>query len=132
MLANTSATVELHDSAAQPLYCNFVSIQSVSSLSSGGWVELHASSLSLSEKTYGMAPSYPQEASGLLMVACPAAGGVAQLALGGADAVSSVGVVNRSLTPGGAGDGATGPIIITYGNVMTGNSLKDNQRARGD
>jgi len=117
---NSSSTVTLTDSKGNGLPCNFVSMECGAGDSAlpNSFVTLHASSLAA--EVIGANNGWL--ASGTLGVMCPAAGGVAQLVLG-LDSVSSIGVVTS---------GTDVSAILTYGNVMVGNTLKDNQRPRGE
>ena len=114
---DTSTTVSLVDSEGTSLACNFVSVECLADAGQPtAIVSMHASSLASSPTV-----SIGESASGMLGTACPAGGGVAQLSIG-LDSVTDVGLVTS---------GAAVSAIVTYGNVMVGNSLKDNQRPRG-
>ena len=142
--------VDLVDSSGGALPCNFVSVDTSTGATKPTWVELHASSMTqwtgvpsgtmtipryasgggdsvpLAEATSG---TLGVGGSGLLMTACVGNGGTAQLPLGGGDSVKSVGL-RLAYNPASIADNVL--VILTYGNVRTGNTLKDDlARPRG-
>ena len=144
-------SVDLVDSSGGALPCNFVSVDTSSAAAAPTWLELHASSMGqLTGVGAGPDDTIPRYASGggqvvplaqetsgtlgvggsgLLMTACVGNGGTAQLPLGGGDSVKSVGL-RLAYNPASTADNVL--VILTYGNVRTGNTLKDDlARPRG-
>jgi len=120
LAANTSYTVDLTDSAGFSLPCNFISLEcsSAGSTTSPDWVLLSASSLASGTNAFDDVVG----GSGTLGVVANSQGGVAQLVTG----------MNAGLTTVGLQvSGAATVAFLTYGNVMVGNTLKDNQRPQG-
>ena len=148
--------VDLMDGSGKFLQGNFVSVEtSGSAADPPQWLELHASSMPnyrpqefdpLYSSATGNADCPPTAGrasgtdgagnpgglggSGLLMTACLGNGGTAQLPLGLADGVTQVGL-RLNYEPGATGSEDV-LVFLTYGNVMVGNTLKDNERPRGN
>jgi hypothetical protein len=120
LAADTSYTVDLTDSAGQTLKCNFVSLECSAAGTTGqhNFVLLSASSLASGTNAFDSVVG----GSGTLGVVAQSNGGVAQLPLGLANGVENVGLQVS---------GETTFAILTYGNVMVGNTLKDSQRPQG-
>ena len=121
---NGVTEVNLTDSQGIAFPCNFISVE-CSSADGNGMIQLQASSISS-----GIINSETQlsgtgaNASGFPGMGCTVQGGVAQLVLGMNDAVPKVQIVTYQ-----TGDGVL--CFVNYGNVMQGNTLKDNERPRG-
>jgi hypothetical protein len=150
------ATISLVDSSGGTLPCNYVSVET-SSGKTQGWVELHASAMRQWDGVGGTSYTIPRYASGtgaefpplasvasgtlgspelgglggsgLLMTACIRNGGTAQLPLGAGDHVTTVGIRIDTQIPAGGGEDVI--LFTTYGNVKTGNSMKDDSRPPG-
>ena len=122
--------VDLTDSNGKVLPCNFISVECSSDVGTG-FLQLHASSLKVGPNTDRNPIPHSSEthaavgASGFMGTATTTGGGVAQLVMGLGNYAEKV----QLLTYGITGTGVT--CFVTYGNVMTGNTLKDNELPQG-
>tara|TARA_Y100000310_G_scaffold225820_1_gene227903 strand:+ start:483 stop:902 length:420 start_codon:yes stop_codon:yes gene_type:complete len=122
---DTTVNVELRDSNANVVNCNFVSVESASGTASDGFIFVQPTSgitASSSVATTALTPN-TADGSGMLGVACPNLNGICQLVLGVGDRVMRVSLINT-------GDTAT-TCVITYGNVNVQNPIKDVGYGRG-
>ena len=126
-LTNTDvSSVTLADSAGTALKSNFVSVET-SSANNTAWASVTASSISVSAARAGVVP--PASAllgtvSGLIGGVAPSNKGVVEFVLSDADRVDTL---DLSLS-----EDETVNFFITYGQVQTGNPLRDGERPIGD
>jgi hypothetical protein len=120
------SSVTLTDSAGDALKSNFVSVET-SSVDTDAWVSVTASSISTEQSRNNTVP--PASAllgntSGLIGGVAPANKGVVEFVLSDADRVDTLALsMSRD---------ATVRFFITYGQVQTGNPLRDGERPIGD
>jgi hypothetical protein len=126
-LTNTDVSaVALTDSAGTPLKSNFVSVET-SSDTSDAWASVTVSSISVSAARAGVVP--PASAllgnvSGLIGGVAPTNKGVVEFVLGDADRVNTL---YLSLS-----EDEIVNFYITYGQVKSGNPIRDDERPIGD
>jgi len=127
---DTVTEVDLMDSNGRALPCNFISVE-CSSSNTDGFVQLHASSLKVAPNSNRNPRNIDSQnhaavgASGFMGTATTPAGGVTQLVMGLGNYAEKVQLRTYGIT----GTGVT--CIVTYGNVMAGNTLKDNELPQG-
>tara|TARA_R110002110_G_scaffold64574_2_gene178395 strand:- start:674 stop:1093 length:420 start_codon:yes stop_codon:yes gene_type:complete len=126
-LTNTDvSSVTLTDSAGTALKSNFVSVET-SSGSNDAWVSVTASSISVAQArndTVPPASALLSTVSGLIGGVAPSNKGVVEFVLSDADRVDTL---DLSLS-----EDETVNFFITYGQVQTGNPLRDGERPIGD
>jgi len=126
-LTNTDvSSVTLADSTGTALKSNFVSVET-SSANSAAWVSVTASSINVAQARNNTVP--PASAllgtvSGLIGGVAPSNKGVVEFVLSDADRVNTL---YLSLS-----EDQTVNFLITYGQVQTGNPLRDGERPIGD
>ena len=126
-LTNTDvSSVTLTDSTGTALKSNFVSVET-SSATSTAWASVTASSINVAQARNNTVP--PASAllgtvSGLIGGVAPSNKGVVEFVLSDADRVDTL-VLSLS-------EDETVNFYITYGQVQTGNPLRDGERPIGD
>jgi len=127
--AATEVKVELKDSTAALVSCNFVSVESASGTSNDGFILVQSVSGDAAgagpagaSATNAAQPTSPTT-SGMLGVACPNLNGVCQLVLGIGDRTNCVSLINTG--------SAAVDCIVSYGNVNIQNPVKDIAYGRG-
>jgi hypothetical protein len=126
-LTNTDvSSVTLTDSAGTALKSNFVSVET-SSAAGISWASVTASSISTEQSRNNTVPpasSLLGNTSGLIGGVAPSNKGVVEFVLSDADRVDTLAL---SLS-----ENETVNFYITYGQVQTGNPLRDGERPIGD
>jgi hypothetical protein len=119
------ASVELRDSEANVISCNFVSVESVSGTAADGYIYVQPTSGLIAMGTSATTTANPDgvTASGMLGVILPNLNGIGQLVLGVGDRVNTISLINTGSSASNC--------VVTYGNVNVQNTIKDVNFGRG-
>jgi len=118
-----SNTIDLKDSAGELLKCNYISVESSGAVNLFFQVAYDAPGITTPLSNQSLADAMVGDTSGVTGGVGKSNGGVVELLLSDKDRVSSI-----RLSQSGAGSRL---YLITYGQIQTGNPMRDNERPIG-